>query len=188
MIASSFWDMDASGQTISAGGIGKTSIQMMYFATYLSAGWDFIDEVANGTEDVWMLDPNINSGHPHIYGLGYIAPEIISYSPLETNLDIALEEIIDFSVTAEEVNRDLTYSWYVDEVEQENSSNMLSYQLSDLLAHQVKAVVSNEDYRTSQVWNINVVVSNDDNVLTSLITGIDFNYPNPFNPETTIRL
>lgn len=186
-IHSSFWDMEASGQSTSAGGIGKTSLEMTYLDTYLSTGWDFVNEVAHGTEDIWMLDPDINSGHPFIYGLGYIAPEIINYIPLETDFNIAIDEIINFSVIAEEVNRNLTYMWFVDEVQQENSSNMFSYQFSDLFAHQVKVVVSNDDYRTNQVWNINGVVSNDGNLVTSLITGIDFNYPNPFNPETTIK-
>ncbi len=37
----SFWDMEASGQTASAAGTGKTTVDMKKKATYTSAAWDF---------------------------------------------------------------------------------------------------------------------------------------------------
>jgi len=37
------------------GGKGKTSTEMQTAATFLDAGWDFIDETANGTEDIWWI-------------------------------------------------------------------------------------------------------------------------------------
>ncbi len=37
----SFWDMEASGQTASAAGTGKTTVDMKKKATYTSATWDF---------------------------------------------------------------------------------------------------------------------------------------------------
>ncbi len=54
--ASSFWDVDASGQTTSVGGIGKKTTDMRTAATFLAAGWDFVGETANGTEDIWWID------------------------------------------------------------------------------------------------------------------------------------
>ncbi len=50
-----FWDIDTSGQTSSAGGEGKTTEQMQTISTFTDAGWDFIDETANGSEDIWRL-------------------------------------------------------------------------------------------------------------------------------------
>ena len=44
---SSFWDINTSGQTASAGGTGKTTTQMKTFLTFTSAGWDF--------NSVWVL-------------------------------------------------------------------------------------------------------------------------------------
>jgi hypothetical protein len=29
---------------------------MQTASTFLEAGWDFIDETANGTEDIWWID------------------------------------------------------------------------------------------------------------------------------------
>jgi len=53
--ASSFWDIETSGQITSAGGTGRTTVQMQAASTFLNAGWDFIDETANGTEDIWRI-------------------------------------------------------------------------------------------------------------------------------------
>ena len=54
-IAASFWDIEASGQLNSAGGTGKTTDQMQTASTFLEAGWDFVDEVGNGTDDIWWI-------------------------------------------------------------------------------------------------------------------------------------
>jgi hypothetical protein len=51
----SFWDTDTSGQATSAGGAGKTTTEMQTAATFLEAGWDFVGETANGTEDIWWI-------------------------------------------------------------------------------------------------------------------------------------
>ena len=51
----SFWDIQTSGQTQSAGGTGKTTAEMQTASTFLEAGWDFAGETANGTEDVWWI-------------------------------------------------------------------------------------------------------------------------------------
>jgi len=37
----SFWDTQTSGQTTSAGGTGKTTVQMQLMSTFLPTGWDF---------------------------------------------------------------------------------------------------------------------------------------------------
>jgi probable HAF family extracellular repeat protein len=50
-----FWDIETSGQLISEGGTGKTTTEMQMAGTFLEAGWDFVDETANGTEDIWWI-------------------------------------------------------------------------------------------------------------------------------------
>jgi len=55
-VTASFWDMQTSGQTDSAGGQGKTTAEMQMASTFLDAGWDFIGETDNGTEDIWWID------------------------------------------------------------------------------------------------------------------------------------
>ena len=52
----SFWDIERSGCPVSAGGTGKTTAEMCTTSTFLEAGWDFVGETANGTEDVWWIE------------------------------------------------------------------------------------------------------------------------------------
>lgn len=63
--SSSFWDRQRSGlnnmcgeETSGTGcddGNGRTTAQMQTGGTFLEAGWDFVSETANGTEDVWSI-------------------------------------------------------------------------------------------------------------------------------------
>jgi parallel beta-helix repeat protein len=54
-VISSFWDIQTSGQTTSDGGMGKPTAEMQMESTYIEAGWDFVDETVNGTEDIWWI-------------------------------------------------------------------------------------------------------------------------------------
>lgn len=42
-IASSFWDIETSGQLTSAGGEPKTTVEMKTMSTFTDAGWDFVE-------------------------------------------------------------------------------------------------------------------------------------------------
>ena len=52
----SFWDIQTSGQSTSATGTGKTTVEMQMLSTFTDAGWDFVYETDNGTEDIWWID------------------------------------------------------------------------------------------------------------------------------------
>ena len=54
-ITSSFWDTETSRQSSSDGGTGKTMAEMQTASTFLNAGWDFVDETANGTDNIWWI-------------------------------------------------------------------------------------------------------------------------------------
>jgi len=54
-VTACFWDTQTSGQGQSAGGTGKTTAEMQTASTFLEAGWDFVGETANGTEDIWWI-------------------------------------------------------------------------------------------------------------------------------------
>ncbi len=49
-----FWDRQATGADWSAGGTGLSTSAMKDFFTFLLAGWDFVGESGNGTEDTWI--------------------------------------------------------------------------------------------------------------------------------------
>lgn len=64
---SSFWDIETSGQTSSALGTGLTTAEMTYLPSFLDAGWDFVNESENGSDDYWAMFANINDGYPYLY-------------------------------------------------------------------------------------------------------------------------
>jgi hypothetical protein len=47
----SFWDTETSGQAASAGGTGKTTVEMQDIATFSGAGWDIIAVANPGTRN-----------------------------------------------------------------------------------------------------------------------------------------
>ncbi len=56
----SFWDTETSGQSTSDGGTGKTTAEMQMESTFTDAGWDFVGESVNGTEDIWSICEGTN--------------------------------------------------------------------------------------------------------------------------------
>jgi hypothetical protein len=61
-----FWDTQTSGLTRMCGwqannasgcdnSYGKTTAEMQIAGTFLEAGWDFVGETENGTEDIWRI-------------------------------------------------------------------------------------------------------------------------------------
>ena len=64
-IVTSFWDVQTSGWTTSAGGTGKTTAEMQTTKTFLDAGWDFVGETKNGTADLWWILEG--KDYPHLW-------------------------------------------------------------------------------------------------------------------------
>lgn len=54
-ITTCFWDRETAQRFWSAGGTDRTTSEMQQATTFLEAGWDFVDETTNGTEDIWMI-------------------------------------------------------------------------------------------------------------------------------------
>ena len=59
-----FWDIEASAQASGSGATGKTRVDMQTPATFLEAGWDFVDETDNGTDDIWWMPDG--RGYPRL--------------------------------------------------------------------------------------------------------------------------
>jgi len=69
-VTSSFWDKQTSTQSSSAGGTGLNTDLMQDPNTFITTGWDFVDETDNGQNDIWRLCdqgneyPKLNSQLP----------------------------------------------------------------------------------------------------------------------------
>ena len=59
-IADSFWDVQTSGQSTSYGGTGLETTLMQTQSTFTDAGWDFMGESTNGTNDIWDICEGTN--------------------------------------------------------------------------------------------------------------------------------
>jgi hypothetical protein len=63
-ITACFWDTEMSGMDYAANGWtpsgtqGKITSEMKTYSTFTDAGWDFVGETANGTDDTWQMSAN----------------------------------------------------------------------------------------------------------------------------------
>ena len=66
-IITCFWDIETSGMSNMCGrqegkaagcedSYGKNTVDIQTASTFLDVGWDFVDEVDNGTDDIWWID------------------------------------------------------------------------------------------------------------------------------------
>jgi len=89
--SNNFWDSESSNQLTAIGATGLTSSDAQTFMAYIDAGWDFIGETVNGTNDYWNIDYSalginktnsvfntnaINDGYPFFSWQSSAIPEI----------------------------------------------------------------------------------------------------------------
>ena len=97
VIKNSFWDIQTSGRTTSAGGTGKTIAKMNDINTFLSVGWDFVDETVNGTEDIWRMITNNYPIHSWTEGFTLNVAELV----IEEGQTVMFEVVLPDAPTAE---------------------------------------------------------------------------------------
>jgi hypothetical protein len=100
----SFWDVQVSGQKISAGGIGLPSAKLQDSRTYLSAKWDMTGETSNGVADIWTItEPNT---YPQLtrfteqYTVTQLPGSGTSDDPYEIVTTVDLMAINDYDINA----------------------------------------------------------------------------------------
>ncbi|MDD4156885.1 MAG: Ig-like domain-containing protein, partial [Candidatus Cloacimonetes bacterium] len=114
------------------------------------------------------------------------APEIVSVLPDSTQMEIFENTIIEFSVVATDVdNEELFYSWFINEIQAESDSSSFVYHFPENGEFEIKIVVSDGELTAEHIWEITVNSTNINDYVV-LKTNLDANYPNPFNPTTTI--
>lgn len=66
-----FFDTETSGQTSAVGATGQTTAAMQTMSTFTGAGWDFMEETTNGTDDYWGINSSDNDAYPFLRWQGY---------------------------------------------------------------------------------------------------------------------
>lgn len=115
------------------------------------------------------------------------SPVINSFLPTQITLNLQAGDTQEFSVTASDVDSQIHYEWTVNEVDAQESSSNFSYQFTQSGTYIVKVEVSDDSTTVEQNWTVNIPVGTEDSQIVPLVTTLYPCYPNPFNPETTIR-
>ena len=138
-----------------------------------------ISEVPTNTNDKPLTDVVIDS-------IRIMTPQLDDYTPQEDTLYVDAGEPMGFGLMCDD--DDVTYSWFVDEELQQTTSFAFSLTLTVNDWHEVKGVVSNENYDLPKVWWVFVAGGTEisENVVSNK-TALYQNIPNPFNPETNIK-
>jgi hypothetical protein len=115
------------------------------------------------------------------------APEITGYTPEELVFTVTQDSIITFTVTAEDIDSELTYEWLINDVPQTEITEEFVYQFQDLGEIEVKSIVSDEEYELETIWNVTVEPGTNSGEVIPVASTLSQNYPNPFNPTTNIK-
>jgi hypothetical protein len=62
-----FFDSQTAGTSTSSAGLAMNTLNMTQSGFFTNAGWDFVGETTNGTNDYWDIDGSINDGYPYLY-------------------------------------------------------------------------------------------------------------------------
>ena len=98
-----FWDVEVADwytnpEDDNYGAIGKTTIDMQTLYTFTNAGWDFVSETDNGTEDYWRQPYQV--GYPILYWQRDIPGDFTdSYGVNIIDFAVLAEEWLDFELS-----------------------------------------------------------------------------------------
>jgi len=136
---SCFWDIETSGQTTSDAGTGKTTAEMQTASTFLEAGWDFIDEVDNGTDDIWKIWD------------GYDYPRLSWETG--TNMPLVFVDINDLGFCGQMGKYEVTNDQYCDFLNAAMASGDITIDGNDVLG--ASGSNSGEDYAGQRYYRCN---------------------------------
>jgi len=214
-ITDCFWDTQTSGKSTgiidgtTTGVTGKTTAEMKDYTTFTAAGWDFVSETVNGTNDYWDADQTgtVNSGYMILAwqnGADTSLPvELMSFTAAANDGIVTLQwttesEIENLGFILERMTeqsgwREIANYRSDSELQGHGSTSMRhEYQYSDKTVQPGMTYtyrLGDVDYRGNVTWHKTVEITvddKDDNFPAEFL--LRSAYPNPFNPKISIPL
>ena len=186
---------DAPG-VLSMANAGPNTGGSQYFITLAPTAWlnnahavfGHIIEGLDIVQDIGDVPTNANDGpiNPvNIDSIRVLTPMIDSFNPVEPELEIELNELVTFIVICFDEN--ITYSWYINDVLQAETSFMFVNIFDTQDTYDVKCVVSKgSGYDSVVEWAVNCGNAESENQIIPNIEPKLTISPNPFNPSTMI--
>jgi len=212
-ISDCFWDTQTSGTSTgiidgtTTGVTGKTTAEMKDYTTFTAAGWDFVSETANGTNDYWDADQTgtVNNGYMILAwqnGADTSLPvELVSFTAAANDGIVTLKwtteseiENLGFILERRTGQNDwMEIANYQSDSElQGHGSTTIryEYQYTDKTVQPGMTYayrLGDVDYRGDVTWHkaVEITVGYKDTKLPTAL-GVRKAYPNPFNPVMTI--
>jgi flagellar hook assembly protein FlgD len=118
------------------------------------------------------------------------APVINEFYPEESEFEIAQTGTYSFAVVASDIdNTNLLYDWFVNDEDQDSHQpeHNIDFSAVDNGNYQVRVVVTDGEYDVEHIWTVTVDITSGDDIPEIAETKLFANYPNPFNPTTSVR-
>ena len=166
-----------------------------YFITVVPTSWlnnvhAIFGHIIEGMDvvDAISVVPTNASNRPIdpviIDSIRVLTPPIDAFIPASTRNTVDMGHIEVFLMDSDDLT--LEYQWYVNDELQTETSSLFTNIFSEDGYIEVKCVVSGDyDYDYELVWQYEVI-NNDEMEDEIALPGLVRNYPNPFNPQTTI--
>lgn len=182
-----FWDIETSSQVWSDSGTGKTTAEMQMAKTFLDAGWDFVGETENGTEDIWC----INEGQ-HYPRLWWQLGQLFAFFPNPQN---GIKELIQPIILSwKSVESTISHDVYLTEEAKAVTLAMIEnggVYCGRLPAHETFYEPGRLEFATTYYWRIDEVNETDPNKpckgdIWSFTTAAPVSHPDPIDNGTSI--
>ena len=132
---------------------------------------------------------NVATSEINVIVYSDLGPPIIHNFYPETDdghVTFPLYTTIGFFVNPAVGQPDLSFEWYVNGKSQNHDYSLFDYTLTDIEQFEIYVEVSNKLHTVSMIWYVTVEVSDENIPEEYKFDKLLGNYPNPFNPETTI--